>query len=144
MRVYLDNCAFNRPLDDQTRPRIRLETEAKLWIQDGVQAGTIELAWSYVLDFENSANPFEQRRLAIHRWKDRAALDVQENEDVLHIARELVGLRLKPTDALHVACAIAAEADYFVTTDDHIIARNADVQRIEIVDPTALMRRLNP
>lgn len=30
MRVYLDNCMFNRPFDDQGHIRIRLETEAKL------------------------------------------------------------------------------------------------------------------
>lgn len=30
MRVYLDNCMFNRPFDDQSHIRIRLEAEAKL------------------------------------------------------------------------------------------------------------------
>ncbi|MFO7884916.1 MAG: hypothetical protein R6U68_08850 [Desulfobacteraceae bacterium] len=33
MKIYLDNCCFNRPFDDQTSLRIRLETEAKLDIQ---------------------------------------------------------------------------------------------------------------
>jgi len=33
MRIYLDNCSFNRPFDDQTQLRIRLETEAKQLIQ---------------------------------------------------------------------------------------------------------------
>jgi len=31
--VYLDNCTFNRPFDDQTQLRISLETQAKLFIQ---------------------------------------------------------------------------------------------------------------
>lgn len=31
MRVYLDNCSFNRPFDDQTQIKISLETEAKLF-----------------------------------------------------------------------------------------------------------------
>ena len=29
-RIYLDNCCFNRPYDDQSQPRIRFETQAKL------------------------------------------------------------------------------------------------------------------
>ena len=29
MRVYLDNCCYNRPYDEQVQLRIRLETEAK-------------------------------------------------------------------------------------------------------------------
>ncbi len=33
MRVYLDNCCYNRPFDDQAQPSVRLETEAKLLIQ---------------------------------------------------------------------------------------------------------------
>ncbi|MFN0197095.1 MAG: PIN domain protein, partial [Planctomycetaceae bacterium] len=33
MRIYLDNCCFNRPFDDQRQIRVRLETEAKLCIQ---------------------------------------------------------------------------------------------------------------
>lgn len=29
MRVYLDNCCFNRPFDDQRQVRVRLGAEAK-------------------------------------------------------------------------------------------------------------------
>jgi hypothetical protein len=50
MRVYLDNCCFNRPFDDQSQARVRLEAEAKLEIQQRVQNRRIELAWSYVLE----------------------------------------------------------------------------------------------
>jgi len=42
MRVYLDNCCFNRPFDDQSQARIRLEAEAKLEIQQRIADGTIE------------------------------------------------------------------------------------------------------
>jgi hypothetical protein len=50
MRIYLDNGCFNRPFDDQTQPRIRIETEAKLEIQRQIQDRQHELAWSYMLD----------------------------------------------------------------------------------------------
>ena len=33
MRVYLDNCCYNRPFDEQTQLKVRLETEAKLRVQ---------------------------------------------------------------------------------------------------------------
>ncbi len=46
MRVYLDNCCFNRPFDDQRHLRIRLETEAKLRIQEVIREGGLQLAWS--------------------------------------------------------------------------------------------------
>lgn len=46
MRIYLDNCCFNRPFDDQKQLRIRLEAEAKIGVQEEIMKGTIELAWS--------------------------------------------------------------------------------------------------
>ena len=61
MKIYLDNCCFNRPFDDQSQIRIRLEAEAKLKIQIDIQDGKFELVWSYILDAENEANPFEER-----------------------------------------------------------------------------------
>jgi hypothetical protein len=83
MRVYLDNCCFNRPFDDQSQARIRLEAEAKLEIQQRIASGAIELAWSYVLEHENHANPFEVRRKLIARWKGEAAVDIMESDAIL-------------------------------------------------------------
>jgi len=37
MRIYLDMCCFNRPYDDQSQARIRLETEAKMLLQQKVK-----------------------------------------------------------------------------------------------------------
>ena len=62
MRIYLDNCCFNRPYDSQSQIRIKLETEAKLHIQDLVKEGSVELASSYVLLYENSKNPYSSRK----------------------------------------------------------------------------------
>ena len=37
MKVYLDNCCFNRPFDDQSAVRIRIESEAKLHVQQKIR-----------------------------------------------------------------------------------------------------------
>ena len=34
MRIYLDNCSYNRPFDDQLQLKIKLETEAKLRVRE--------------------------------------------------------------------------------------------------------------
>ena len=143
MRVYLDNCCFNRPFDDQRQTRVRLETEAKLCIQEHIRGGTLELAWSYILDFENAANPFEERRTTISRWRQYATIDVEETATILQEAKALVALGLKAKDALHIACAIAGECTHFLTTDDEILRRGKDVRGITILDPTAFVREMN-
>jgi len=58
MRLYLDLCCFNRPFDDQSQTRVRVETDAKLELQAHVSTGKVELIWSYVLDYENAQHPF--------------------------------------------------------------------------------------
>ncbi|MDR1703348.1 MAG: hypothetical protein LBS19_01510 [Clostridiales bacterium] len=50
MRIYLDNCCYNRPFDEQTSVTIRLETDAKLQIQEMIRCGELELCWSFILD----------------------------------------------------------------------------------------------
>lgn len=142
MRVYLDNCCLNRPFDDQEQMRIRIESEAKLYIQDGIRAGTIELAWSYVVDYENSVNPFEERKQTIAQWKLRACTDTSETPETLAQATALHALGLKPKDALHIACAVTAGCDYFVTTDDGILRRRDDISAVRITDPPGLIREL--
>ncbi len=44
MLIYLDTCCFNRPYDDQMQINARLETEAKLSIQEHVKRGQLDLA----------------------------------------------------------------------------------------------------
>ena len=112
MRIYLDNCSFNRPFDDQTQMKIRLETEAKLFIQNVILNGEIELVWSYILDFENSANPYEQRKETIQAWRDIAVLDGEEDEEIILLANNFTSVGFKAKDSLHVACAVKCKCIY--------------------------------
>jgi hypothetical protein len=70
--VYLDNCCFNRPYDDQTNLTIEIETKAKLYIQKQIEIGKIDLVWSYVLEYENGNNPYPEKKNAIGRWENIA------------------------------------------------------------------------
>ncbi len=42
MIIYLDNCCFNRPFDDQSQIRINIETQAKLFVQQQIKDGEID------------------------------------------------------------------------------------------------------
>jgi hypothetical protein len=67
-RLYLDASVLNRPFDDQAQARIRLETEAFLAILERIETGRFELVSSAVLDYENKANPFSERRSRIETY----------------------------------------------------------------------------
>jgi len=142
MRIYLDNCCFNRPFDDQTHYRIRIETEAKLYIQDLVREGALELAWSYVLDYENGVNPFRERREAVESWKRLALCDVDEIQEVIDLAKTYRRIGLKPRDSLHVACAVAAGCSVFLTTDRSVLGKRSRITEIMILDPPTFLREM--
>lgn len=142
MRVYLDNCALNRPFDSQEYLRIRLETEAKLAIQQRIRDGKFELVWSYIIDFENRANPFQERRDAVRRWKLLASFDIDESNEVLAVANSIGRLGVKSKDSLHVACAIEAKCDYFITTDVGILKRKDAISGVGVRNPVDFVREV--
>jgi len=135
IRVYLDNCCFNRPFDNQNDKKIKLETEAKIAIQDLIKEGKIELAWSYILDFENSKNPDTERRNAIYLWKKICIVDVVESKDIITQANDFRNAGFSFYDSLHLACAIKAQCDYFFTTDRKILNKQAFVSNLVLLNP---------
>ena len=86
MKVYLDCCAYNRPFDDQRNTIIRIESEAKLVIQQLIKDKKLKLVWSDVLDYENNDNPFEERRYKISEWKKFAFCKIEFNDEIIETA----------------------------------------------------------
>ncbi len=140
--IYLDMCCFNRPFDDQSQLLIRLQTEAKLYVQDAIRQGTFALAWSAIMDLENAANPDIERREAIAEWKTLAVVDVDTNPAVETVAQQLTGSGIKPMDALHVASAVMANATWLLTTDKALLRKMQNDPRLHVIDPIEFIRTL--
>jgi len=102
--------------------------------------GSFELVWSYILDFENAENPYEQRKDSIFNWKDVAVLDFDEDEEIILLAEEFASKGLKAKDALHIACAVKGKCRYFITTDNKLLNKHFD--QISIVNPVDFIRIL--
>ena len=116
--------------------RVRLETEAKLQIQALAKQKLIALIWSYVLDYENSRNPIASRQESIALWRTIASHQVQANAQLAVLAEECaVKYAIKSFDALHLACALTARADFLVTTDDQFLRKLKGEQAIRVIPP---------
>ncbi len=122
-RVYLDTSAYNRPFDDQTQPKIFLESQAVVIILQMIEAKAVELISSSVLEYENSRNPYPIKQEAMNRYLQLAGLRQEVDEAIRQRAEELEQNGLKAIDALHVACAEAVNSDYFITCDRRLINR---------------------
>ena len=62
MKIYLDMCSIQRPLDIKTQPRIAVEAEAILGVLALCEAGQVELMSSDTLLFEFGRNPHPVRK----------------------------------------------------------------------------------
>ncbi len=139
-RIYLDNCCYNRPYDDQSQIRINLEAQAKLEIQRQIRDGKAELVTSYILVAENAANRFETKRRDIASFIDRYShiyVSESNHAKVVAIAQEIMKTGVKLMDACHVACALMAECDYFISTDRRLM--RYQTEKIRIVNPITLI-----
>ncbi|MBI1923083.1 PIN domain-containing protein [Candidatus Poribacteria bacterium] len=122
-KVYLDACCLNRPFDDQTQDRIRIETEAILLIMTHFAAREWEWIGSEALEFEIHQMPDAERRFRVQSLLNEVHRSVQIQQTEAVRGKHLETLGFKPFDALHIACAESSHADVFLTTDDKFLRR---------------------
>jgi len=135
LKIYMDNCCYNRPFDEQDQNLIILETEAKLIVQGKIKQGVHSLVWSFMLDSENDENLSEEKRESIGLWKKIATEYCTATPDILENGREYMKLGLQHKDAIHLACAVKHKCNYLITTDRKFKNKNHLVPEIEIVNP---------
>jgi predicted nucleic acid-binding protein len=144
MLIYLDTCSIHRPLDDKSQVRIWLESEAVLGIIALCDSGDVEMISSVALEYETARNSDPVRRSYALDVLSRAQQFVRLSADIEQQARALNQDGLKPLDALHLACAMDAGADYFCTCDDRLLkrARAAHTGPPKVVGPLELIAEI--
>jgi len=108
-------------------------------IQSLIIDGQIDFVWSYVLDFENTKNPFVEKRNTILAFKPFAVEIVHPNPSIETIANNLQSKGLKAYDSLHIACATYASCDYFLTVDNKVL--NKPINEVKITDPVIFLNQ---
>ncbi|KKD37897.1 MAG: PIN domain-containing protein [Limnoraphis robusta] len=142
IKLYLDTSVYNRPFDDQTQPKIFLESQAVVIILQMVEAKIIDLVSSSVLDYENSRNPYFIKQEAMTFYLQMAKSKQTVDEAIRQRAEQLEHNGLKAIDALHVACAEAANSDYFITCDKRLINQCSGLV-LKVVNPVDFVLEIN-
>jgi len=138
IKVYLDTSVYNRPFDDQSQTRIRLETEAFLSILEKAIYGKITIIGSSAILYENSLTPFSNRKKRVLSYLSIASKIIRLNDSIKKRALLLEDIGIDPVDALHLSYAEFGGVEYFVTCDNDIIkkaARHKGVVKIEVCNP---------
>jgi len=124
-RIYLDVCCFNRPFDDQSQARIRVETEAVLAILKRCETGEWELLISEMVELEVAQIADPDRRQAVEAATLMARSRVIVDHTTANRGEQLQNLGFQGYDAIHLACAEMAQVDVFLSTDDRLLRRAA-------------------
>jgi hypothetical protein len=146
VRLYLDICCLKRPFDDQTQPRIRMESEAVLGLL-ALRPGRAQFLRSRAHDLENDQNPVAWRAARVREWLATQPLIETPREALLARTRELVERGFGAFDALHLASAESAMASAFLSVDDRLIAaakRSEAFLKVVAREPVGFLREVVP
>ena len=146
LRVYLDVCCLNRPFDDQSQARIRLESEAVLIILARCEAGEWELIGSEAINLEISQTPDPERRRRVQAVAVNVQTTVLVEKAEVERAQQFEVQGISAFDALHLACAESGSADIFLTTDDQLVRKSATLTAdcdLRVENPLAWLREVS-
>lgn len=138
VRIYLDTCCLMRAFDDQSFPRVRLETLAISDVMGYVQAGQLEWVSGKTLYLEVSACPSNDRRDKALKWLRLVSEWQDYAPEVVRQVKRLTKHGLAEWDARHIATAEIAKCDWFLTTDQTLIKRANKLSKlsVRVANPT--------
>lgn len=137
LRIYLDNCCYNRLFDDRSNIKNYLEREAVLIIMQKAFDGEFELVGSDILKIEIGKISNTEKRKNVEGVYNALVVDNIEIED--SIEKRAVEIRelsnIRAFDSLHLASAEEG-ADVLITTDIKFLRNSQRLQpKIEVKNP---------
>lgn len=144
MKIYLDLCAIQRPLDTSNQIRIVLESEAVLGIIAFCDIGQVELLSSEALVYEGEQSSLPVRKAHTSAVLAKAGSVLKVTEKEMARASEITKFGIKPLDALHLALAESGNADYFCTCDDTLLQNAKKVKglAVQVMNPVDVVQEI--
>ena len=144
MKIYFDNCSLQRPLDDQTQPRIFLESEAVSEILLLCESGKFIFVASEILEIEINKMPQPKRKNLARKCLNLAHDKILTTQEIIVRANDFEKRGFAVFDALHLASAEAAQVDYFCTCDDKFLKRaKAQIDlKVRVCNPLELAQEI--
>jgi predicted nucleic acid-binding protein len=139
-KIYLDACCLNRLTDDQSQQRIREEAEAVELILRRTHSGEVQWISSEALADEINRNPHMERRLENAALLKLAIQIISVDQETAGRAKHFEAAGYGAFDALHLACAEAAQVDVLLTTDDGFVrkaSRRDGNPRVRVRNPVS-------
>jgi len=145
-KIYLDVCCLNRPFDDWTQERIRLEGEAILSIIERISTKKWQLVTSEAITVELEKMRNLEKLENILKLLEFASITISIDEEVDFRSQQLVeNLGFSLYDSFHIVCAEVAQVDVLLSTDDRLLKnalRNQGVLKIAVDNPVTWLMNI--
>ena len=137
MIIYLDNCCYNRPFDDQSQERIHLESEAILAVLKLGQMKKVNIVGSEILELEINRMLDENKKRKVLDLYKVADMHIFYTDKIRKRSEEIMSVsNIRTFDGLHIAAAEEANADVLLTTDDKFEKMSEKLElRTRVVNP---------
>jgi len=136
-------CCYNRQFDEKSSEKIILEADAIMHVRNEIRNKNIELATSFILHYENDKKINKDMKIAVEKFfktNSKIYIGVDFSEKLNKLLEEIMQTGIKMNDAYHIASAILAECDYFLTVDYRLLKYHND--NVKIVNPIAFVKIL--
>jgi len=144
-KIYLDVCCLNRPFDDWTQERIRLEGEAILSIMERISAKKWQLVTSEAVTVELEKMRNLEKLENILKLLEFATITINIDSEVDFRSQQLENLGFDLYDSFHIVCAEVAQVDVLLSTDDRLLKnalRHQGVLKIAVDNPVTWLMNI--
>ncbi|MFZ2630544.1 MAG: PIN domain-containing protein [Desulfosalsimonadaceae bacterium] len=144
MKVYLDLCSLQRPLDSKNQVRIIIEAESILAVLSLIEIGEIALVSSEALVYEAGRNPNPSRKEYALDALLQAKTFIKIDSKIEQRSEQFIAKGVSVLDSLHLACAESAKVDCFCTCDDKFYKKAKLIHdlKIQVVSPIELIEEI--
>ena len=119
MKLYLDNCCYNRPYDDQRQEKIHMEGEAILAIINRCRQNNDAIVGSPALDFEiDNIENSEKKEKVKFFYNQTISIKTDYTTEIFDRVQELnKQTSIRTLDIYHLSIAEYSDVDVLLTTD---------------------------
>lgn len=138
MKIYMDNCCYNRLLDDRSYSTIYYERNTILFIMELIEKGEIELVGSEMLQREiNDTTDIYKKSVIQAVYSGLCTSEIMVTSEILDRAEQIRNVsNIKFKDSIHLACAESAKVNVLLTTDRKFINNSNRIKTyVEVKNP---------
>lgn len=118
MRIYLDNCCYNRLFDDRSYSNIYYERNSVMLILEMAEHNILKLIGSEMLVREICDTRSDYKRYGLSLAYSLCSEEILVTRKILYRAQEIRNVsNIHYKDSIHLACAEDAHVDVLLTTD---------------------------